>query len=397
MPAIINDYVITTDLQRFMVKHGPTQTLGNPDLIALTYQKADEFYRCENFTLEKVTSTDSAYHLRYNILVENKLFGYLLTDRTKKYGYNQHLRPVHVANEALYTLDFAQLLPKFLALFGLEVANHSQLDIAIDTQQADPAKLISYYTERPSKFQRIKRKNDAGITMHGSKDEATGKLEYTTYINQGSTTVTVKIYDKTKELARRPDKAYILDWYTANGFDMSKPVYRLELSIKAKALKEYTRFAVTEDGEIVSTYRANNNASSKATRQTEITTYCIDIERLNNKAYLGSLFQHFFPVDIRKKDATRPTNCTRIPLLDFSIYGEDAINTTVKISTPTNKLTMEKKMLKQHVLDYLDTGEDVYLQVAYATAARHQLTETLAQLIAKLQPLAPEYAPRKAA
>lgn len=380
MPAIINQYAITPDLLRLMVKQ--TETLnGVPDLINLNYGDAKPVYTVGAFTLEKVPSTDSAYHLKFNIIINNKLLGFILTDRTKKYGFNKNLRPIHVNNEAFYTLDFANLLSNFLWIMGLKVANHTQLDIAIDTQQVDPAKLIHSYTSKPGKYQRIKRKNDGGIITHGPRNEITGKQEFTTYINQGSQTVAVKMYNKTNELAATKSKAYILDWYAANGFDLSKDVWRMEITIKAKALREYTRYAVTEDGEVVSAYKA----SSKAARQTEITTYVIDIEKLNNKAYLCQLFRQFFPIDIRKTDATRPTNCTRVELVDWTIYPQEAINTTVEIKATKNNKTMEKKMLHQHIIDYNETGDELYLKVAEATAARHDLNAELEKILAVFQ------------
>lgn len=372
MLTVIKKYALSVDLHRFKVKKGETN-VETVNIIDLSYQSAQDNYQSGVFTLERVTSCDPAYHLRYNINAHGKTLGFILTDPTKKYGYNQKIRPVHVANEAFYTMEFAELLPLFLGTFGLEINNHSQLDIVLYTQQKDPAKLIHGYTSKPDQFQRMKAKNDTGIVVISTKDEVTGKQVGTTYVNKDSNMVSVKMYNKTDELASKP-KAWVSDWHVENGFDPGKPVYSLEISIKAKALKEYRVAA------------ADNNDSSKAGKQTETTTYHIDIEKLNQPAYLSSVFAHFFPIDIRRKDATRATNCTRIPLIDFTVFGAEAINTTVATKPTTNRQTMEKNVIKYHVGQYHETGDCLHLDIARNVAARHQLTDTLAQLLAKLQP-----------
>jgi hypothetical protein len=397
MPAAITNYLIVADKHRFNVKQSTIKPLhGAPvvDLITLTYPNAKDTYTAGEFTLAKVASNDAAFHLRYDIYYRAQLLGYMLTDRTKKYGFNQHLRPVHVENEAFYTLDYGPLLSQFLRVFGLEVANNSEFDISIDTQESDPAKALKWYDARPTQYHIIKREKEKGLEAFTSKDKCTGKPVTTTYWNIGSFIVTVKVYDKTADLRKNP-KQYILDWYVANGFDLTKPVYRIEVSIKARALKDYRAYALTDDGEKISVYRANNNAVRKASKQTEITSYNIDLEQVSNPAYLSVVFQHFFPIDIRKKDASRPTNCSRIQLIDYTIYGASSLNITVATRPTANKLLMEKNTLKNLVLDYYATGDNLYFEAARATAQRHQLTEVLAQLLAKFAPAEPQQNPSK--
>ncbi|MFD2720604.1 hypothetical protein ACFST9_17925 [Hymenobacter monticola] len=392
MPDVINRYAINVDLHRVHVQPATTLSIDGPapvDLFTLTYSESKDSYTAGEFTVEKERSNDAAYHLRLNISYRGQPFAFMLTDRTKKYGFSKNLRPLHVTNEAFYTLSHGSILAAFLRAFGLEIANHSQLDICLYTQQCDPAKLIQRLTGKNGKYQRILRKNDKAEHVIGAKDATTGKLINTTYYGKDSETVTVKIYDKSHELQGKP-KQYISDWHLAHGLDPTKPVYSLEISIKARALKEYRTYAVSETGEQTSVYRAtNNNAVSKASKQTEITSYNIEIEKLNNPAYLSMLLQQFWPIDIRKKDATRPTNCTRISLIDWTIYPTEAINKTVAIRPTTNTLAKQKKMLKDLVTFYAETGIQSALDTARAIAARDQLTETLAKLLAKIAPESP--------
>ncbi|GAB2697799.1 hypothetical protein GCM10011495_28740 [Hymenobacter frigidus] len=372
MPDVINRYAICTDLYRVNVQPATTLSITGPapaDLVNLTYSAAKDTYTAGTYTVEKVHSNDAAYHLQLNIYTGGQLLGFMLTDRTKKYGVSKNLRPLHVTNEAFYTLNHGGELAGFLQAFGLEVANSSQLDICLYTQQIDPAKLIQRLTGKTGKYQRIMRRNDKHETVIGARDERTGKIFNTTYFGKDSETVTVKIYDKSFKLASQP-KQYVSDWHLANGFDPSKPVYSVEVSIKARALKEY-RY---------------NNAVSNTGKQTEATSYCIDLQRLNSPAYLAQLFQHFWPLDIRKKDATRPQNCTRVSLIDYTIHGEAELNKTVELRPTTSTLTMEKNVIKYHVAEFAHTGESIHLDMARAVAQRHQLTETLAKQLAKFTP-----------
>jgi hypothetical protein len=370
VPDVINRYAIATDLHRVHIQPATTLSINGPapvDLVNLTYSAAKDTYTADKYTVRKGHSNDAAYHLQLNIYTGGQLLGFILTDRTKKYGVSKNLRPLHITNEAFYTLNHGEELAGFLQAFGLEIANSSQLDICLYTQQTDPAKLIQRLTGKKGKYQRVMRRNDKPEIVVGAKDERTSKVFNTTYFGRGSETVAVKIYDKSFELASK-SKQYISDWHLAHGFDPDKPVYSIEVSIKARALKEY-RY---------------NNAVSNTSKQTEITSHHIDLKRLNSPAYLAQLFQHFWPLDIRKKDATRVQNCTRLSLIDFTIHGEAELNKTVELRPTTNTLTMEKHVIKYHVDRFAYTGDSAHLNMAREVAQHHQLTETLAKLLAKV-------------
>jgi hypothetical protein len=392
MPAVITKYALIVDQYRLNVKPSNILPLeGSPvvDLVTLTHAHAKPVYTAHGFTLERVNSTDPAFHLRYNVYVGNALLGFILTDKTKKYGINKHQRPFHMHNEAFYTMPWAEFLSQFLRVYGLAVGNHSQLDISLNTQHLNPAALLDYYLSKPAKYQQITTRNDKGFSEYGRK----GKPEYTTYWGEESSRVRLKMYSKTHELASKP-KQYISDWFAAVGFDPDKPVYRLEISIRAEALREYHQYAVTEDGEQISMYKArNNNVLTKASKHTEITAYHIDIQKLCSPAYLAALAAHFFPIDIRLKDATRPTNCTRVSLIDWSIYPSEALSITVATRPTTNTLATQKTMLKNLVNLYAETGNTTVLDTARFIAARDNLTETLGKLLAKLPSSAPVTAP----
>ena len=388
MPAVINDYLLSVDLYRFNVQPATVCPLTPPpvDLVALTHGAALDAYEAGGFTVTKVRSADKAFHVRLDVYHGPQLLGFMLTNPTKNYGHRKHLRPFHVENAAFYCADFAGLIPAFLATFGLEIANHSQLDIALDTQQLNPAKLINFYTSKPTQYQRIKDKSDKVLTI-GTKNEATGKRQETTYYHKDSRTVQVKIYDKTQELQHTP-KAWLSDWHAQNRFDPSKPVYRVEISIKAKALREYRRYVITEDGEELTAYRADALGLTTVTKETRIKTHELMPERFNQPAYLACLFREFFPVDIRKKDTTRPTNATRVSLIDYAIFGWQQLNSTVATRPTTRTFVVEKRRIRDLVLDYRDTGKAHYLASARGLAERYQLGSHLDIMLARFAPAA---------
>ena len=390
MPTVINKYLLSVDLYRFHVQPATLRAPGPPpvDLVALTCAAALNTYRAGGFTVFAKRIYDSAYRLRLDVYHGTQLLGFMLTDRIKKDGPRKHLRSFHTASEAFITSDPATLISTFLDAFGLEIANHSQLDIALDTQQVDPAELISNYTEKPDTYHRLKRKGDKGWQTIGTRDEITSKLQYTTYFNMNSKTVSVKIYDKSRELQQKP-KAWLSDWYATNGFDCSKPVYRVEISIKAKALRRYRRCAVTEDGEEFSVYRADALGLTTAAKKTYTKTYELMPERFNQPAYLAGLFKEFFPVDIRKKDATRPTNASRVTLIDYDSSGCLQINSIVAIQPTVPTLVSKKRRIKDLVLDYRDTGETHYLDSARGVAERYQLGSYLDTMLTQFVPAVP--------
>ncbi len=386
MPTAIKNYAINVDTYHLKVKSTGSPA-NQPNFITLLHSEAKASYQCGPFLLEKVASTDRGYRLRYNISVGGIPFAYLHTNLTERTAYNRHMMPLSLQNEAFYQLPFALLLSEFLRLLALAVASNTQLDICIDTQEADPTKLMDYYLQRPGEYQRLCRKSEVdALDIRGKKNAQTGKIiGYTTYLSENSERVSLKIYDKTKELTGKP-KAWVTLWHLEHGFDPQKPVYRIEISIKAKALRDYEASAVTPDGEVISRYRANADLTVKTIKQTKVTAYSIEVERLSSPAYLAAVFNHFNPLDIRKTDRTRATNCTPVALIDFTVFGEDTVNKTVKIKDSKTQQIAVKRRLRADIIDYIVTANGIHLEAAYATAKLHQATDILEKLLAEYQP-----------
>lgn len=393
---MITNYIIIPDLYRLMVRARTTDRppllfgeYADVNLFTLTYQSAKDRYTSDCFTIVKAISNDAAYHLRFDIFYGSYFLGHILTDRTKKYGFNLDLRPLRIENAAFYTTNYAELIPRFLTAFNLERANSSQLDIAIDTQEADVAALIQSYTSQPDKYQRIKRRNDSGFKIHGDIDEHTGETTYTTTYKTAR--VALKFYCKTADLLAKP-KPYIEAYFASNGFDLSKPVYRAELTIYAKAFKRSDREIVSEHGEVFSPYKFDlvntyNNEDTKGHlhRQTNHEETDIDIFKLNSQAYLSSLFKQFFPIDIRTTNSVKKKRCEQIQLIDFDKYGMETIEKITYTKDTDNKLIIEKRSIKDNVTNFKRTGLSVFFEAAATLSDAHSLYGYLNELVRQQQ------------
>ena len=379
--SIIDKFAIGVDTFTFQLKAPDRDKENNKQhLLNIHITDCQESYQANGFTLKKEVSNHPAYHIQFGIYHAKQRLGTLYSHPTKGSGYSKHLRPLHVENRALYAMDFARLIPELLQAFDFTLNNITRLDIFADNQQRDPAELIQMLIQDSTNYQRVKHRNDSGLQAHGTISEIDGSIDYTTYIGNDSRRVRSKIYNKTAE----NNKAEINDWHKANGLAADSPVYRFEVSAKSEAFATYKSCAVTEDGELVSLHRFNNHITIKASKAVKITDKTkleIDINRLNDKAYLVSLFAHFINIDIRRKDATRLTNCSKVPLFDFSIYGKGELNTTVTQSINMKEDMKHKKYIQESLEDFKATGNIDYLKVANAKAERYDLSTELALLI----------------
>ncbi|WP_216726455.1 hypothetical protein [Hymenobacter siberiensis] len=383
--SIINHYAIGVDaLSLQLVAHDRERDTNKQHLLNVKISDCEPEYQKNSFTVKKEVSNNPAFHIQFGVYNLKQRLCTLYSHPTKGYGYTKHLRPLYVENSALYTMEFARLIPDFLKAFDFQINNISQLDIFIDNQQQNPSELIQALIQDADNYQRIKHKNDTALMAFGPIDEKGGSFDYTTYIGKESKRVQAKIYNKVAE----KDKPYITPWQKANGLTNEADKWRFELSAMTEAFTKYKPYAVTEDGELTTVYRLDNNAPTKATNAvkiTEKTKLDIDITQLSNKAYLISLFEHFINIDIRRKDATRISRCSKVPLFDYSIYGKEELIKTVTQNINMSEKIKEKKFIKHALETYKSTGNVRYLEIANDTAERNELYEEMAKLIEALR------------
>ena len=294
----------------------------------------------------------------------------------------KNLRPFHTTNEALYTMEFSDLIPRFLSAFDMVVHSHTKTDICLYTQQADPAALIRSYLQNPSEYQRRSHKSDSGFLVVGKEDETTGAQDPTTYFNHDSKTVRHKFYNKTNEIVDKGHKPYIPLWLAAAGLKGDGPIYSAEQSIMARAWNNYKPYALTADGEKTSRYRASLGGE-RAIMGCEKTKTILDISKLQNRAYLASIFAENFNIDIRETDKSRINNCTKVPLIDFTVFGAHDINKAVSNIFTCSSLVREKRMIKDCLEEFKQTSCPTNLTMVANLAHRHGLNDYLTEWIRK--------------
>lgn len=130
------------------------------------------------------------------------------------------------------------LFGHFFKVMDTRVLNVSRLDIAVDG--VDFNGFMQGY--RAGAFEKLKVKN----VMYRMFDDP-GKDSNGFTVGRRDGKKFAVYYNKTEEIAQRDfKKQYILDYFTANGFDVSKPVYRFELRLNSEAVRDMQGFEFTE-------------------------------------------------------------------------------------------------------------------------------------------------------
>lgn len=130
------------------------------------------------------------------------------------------------------------LFSHFFAALETRVLNVSRLDIAVD------GVFLNGFMEsyRARAFDKLKVLNVMYRMFDDPKKDSNG---FTVGKRDGKKFAVY--YNKTEEIAERDyKKQYILDYFTANGFDVSKPVYRFELRLNSEAMRDMAGFEFTE-------------------------------------------------------------------------------------------------------------------------------------------------------
>lgn len=140
-----------------------------------------------------------------------------------------------IENRFLYSSDLFDLIERLLNNFHLKFKSISRLDLCADFNtfynNYNPRTLIEDFAS-----EKIRKKGRAKGTLDFR--QTTEKLLYNgiKFGDRQSDNI-VYLYNKSLELKEVRDKIYIRDMWAANGLDVTKPVWRLEVSMKSKALK----------------------------------------------------------------------------------------------------------------------------------------------------------------
>jgi hypothetical protein len=239
-------------------------------------------------------------------------------------GFNQ----LRVLNYQLYREGWTAKLNRAIRGLGLTLNNVTRLDIAMDGHG---------FFEFFQKFSR------------GQYDRV-GKGKYSTH-NEGNRELTgfdwggktsdkhITCYNKTKRIETE-NKAYVRDFWELNGLSIEKDVERLELKIRAKAIK---KIADPETGELG-----------------------VDLARLEDAQYLSGIFRaqckNYFEFTLPSND-TNVTRRDRISPIDWEAF--DGVQMQ---RLPTTKAPNEKWRAKISAAKILEDGKKLsYLEDALRT------------------------------
>lgn len=175
----------------------------------------------------------------------------------------------------LYNQNFQDIFDQLRLAFELANLKTNTYEIAIDTNQSLTLRYEKLYMSA-----KIKMKSNYMSSYSGDHEDRINNglkkaLKYETkYVKprqKKSKGRIIKIYHKTNELKTNIYKsAYTLCYLQSNGINISKPIYRMELSGN------------------------NNNTFYKAHRNQ---TIALDLNRLTDSVYLTSVFNHFSVFD----------------------------------------------------------------------------------------------------
>lgn len=202
---------------------------------------------------------------------------------------------VKLSNFNCYQDPEVVMFNHFLSLIKLSVSGISRLDICCDLQYFDNGMSVSnlvngYLTQ---KYSRISAKKFQAIGI----DSTTKKYECLKW-GSGASRVSVKIYNKTKEMADTTPKVYIQElWSESKLFVENKDVWRIEFSMNSEGICGI------------------NEAGSKCK---------VQLCNLFDPGYLSRLFFSYAERYIRFRYAVpgrRKTRCK--PILLFSNYDKD--------------------------------------------------------------------------
>ena len=143
-----------------------------------------------------------------------------------------------VVEQTLYSTHWRDIVEELLNEFKSEITSISRLDIALDGLNHIPLFLNCYTKQMPHKT-KIEMKGKA--RLNGSVFDKSSKMFQAFRIGSGTSPKILVVYNKTSEL-KHSCKEYIRDVWVKSGLDVTGEVWRSELRMRSKSLKEIKDF-----------------------------------------------------------------------------------------------------------------------------------------------------------
>lgn len=205
-----------------------------------------EFFRTY-YNVEQRAYGTPMYQEMFTILEEDKPF---LEVRRKPYSvkgeggiFDPRACHLRLVNRACYVPDPVGSLRRFMLRFGYEYVSLSRIDICMDFNNFDegdnPQKFVNDFLAL--KYRKI---NQCKIAAHGV-DKWDGINFNSLKWGTNNSPISTKIYNKSLELSESKDKPYIRQAWRDAGLDETRPIWRVEFSVKSK-IKNYVKLDTGE-------------------------------------------------------------------------------------------------------------------------------------------------------
>lgn len=236
--------------------------------------------------------------------------------------YAMHIK---VQNWLLYTDHYIDNLISFLNCFHIEFKSISRLDVCCDLQHfkygLKPITLLNGYLR--GKYYKVKQNEFA---VYG-KDRGNLTMNSIKFGSQSSN-IFARMYNKTLELQEQKDKPYIRDIWRAQGLDINKDVWRVEISLKGngrhlydKRRKQWAEVADDETGDIQTRIIAAGEKPKNVIKYSKILNIEINLETIDSEDKVRDLFLSLASSYFRFRKAQgtkRRDKCPLVELFDAS-------------------------------------------------------------------------------
>jgi len=365
-------HAATIDLLKVVTETSETITRGNTKLVLMSRYDVSNNYRFNYQVI--VNGTDLGYISAHNIspMVGRGLLSFTLF------------------NQALYT-GFVGMMEQFLTDFELCPVNVTKIDIAVDSHVNVVESFITYFTQPDAYHYLYKSTGSQNIGINFAGKQYRSGEQSITLSPAISKDKKFRMYNKTEEL-KTSGKQYITEYHEANGLDITKPIYRVELVLTNEAFKskELSFSRVNEStGEIetLSKYEYEqlpDDVQAGYAMNPDKFDSTPDYQRLGDSNYLLSVFNKYSQglAMFAHRDNNQRTRCTKIKLLDL---GEAKPLIPVKSITqnPTYQISMVHTF-KTLVRSYYATNNELYLSTAQLLAKEHNQEAELAKQLDRL-------------
>lgn len=241
---------------------------------------------------------DKFYKYRGEVFVDGESICYILFQPRSKILADD-LVNLTLKNELLYTTYWQQVLEVISTTLALQFNNITRLDIAIDTDRKrfDVMDFINKYLFEDSNIVRTGKKE----LRYEQLDDKTKRFGGFQVGNMAQDKM-IKGYDKTKEIEDSSKKKYISDCWSKSGFGENVRMFRVEMRLKAKAIKRIKDF---------------------------------DFSSLDSSSYIASIFMFHArnTLDFRYRTSEKQNVCNmeKVQLIDYDKLGAVKLERVKKV------------------------------------------------------------------